>query len=635
MSIEAWLPEPVRSRYAVKLLAVSLVITAVIVAGGTLIAGQVADRVTAEQLDAVEANAELEAESLARWFEGEQESIRLLSSHQGIVPANPNRTETTLRNERDRASSELVSLHVVNRPTTQPSNGTTEQIIASTDNVTGEPLAATGIDWGQTAFGDEVAFQFDSTASTLVSWVYLDNGNMSVAIASPTPAGDHVLIGEYHPSERVASSADAIEGTSTVVLGGVSGYVMFEKDSPNEFRPYKGDAINTEVEFRIENRYDQFEPISGASLDTTEVRGYHSVPSEGVNWVVVKEVPRSTALAVTNQVQGNLAGLIGLTFAGFLIISGMIHYGPITSIRRVAGQAEAIAAGDLTVDIPDENRVDEVGQLQTSLRQTKTYIETITEQARKIAQREFDDDALDDSVPGPVGAAMANMRADLERFIAERKQREQRLEVFNRLLRHNLRNRLDVIKSHAERLADQTDGEDAEIVLSEADRLAAIGARARRIDQLMARDPTPASVDLTTVVSDLLSDIDADAVTVTTDLPSTATLRTDAEILRTALSSPLENAAQYADSAVTVSITAIDEGYEVVISDDGPGIPASELASLAAETETHLQHGRGLGLWQLKWAVEALDGDLSFETDDGTTISITLTDLDTETDAAE
>ncbi|ERH01035.1 MAG: hypothetical protein J07HN6_02667 [Halonotius sp. J07HN6] len=44
-------------------------------AGGTLIAGQVADRVTAEQIDAVEANAELEAESLACWFEGEQESI--------------------------------------------------------------------------------------------------------------------------------------------------------------------------------------------------------------------------------------------------------------------------------------------------------------------------------------------------------------------------------------------------------------------------------------------------------------------------------------------------------------------------------------------------------------------------------
>ena len=166
-----------------------------------------------------------------------------------------------------------------------------------------EPLATTQIDWGETVTGEEVTFQFNSTADTLVSWVYLDHGNMSVAIASPTQDGDHVLIGEYHPSTRVAAAADATEGTSTVVLGGVSGYVMFETNSPNEFRPYKGESTVTEVESRIEDRQNQFAPLSGAELDDTEMRGYHSVPSDGVNWVVIKEVPRSTALVVTDQIQ--------------------------------------------------------------------------------------------------------------------------------------------------------------------------------------------------------------------------------------------------------------------------------------------------------------------------------------------
>ena len=82
-----YLPEGFRSRYALKLLAVSLLIVAVIVAGGTVIAYQVSDRVTEEQLQSIEANAELEAESLARWFEGEQESIRLLSAHNGVNPS--------------------------------------------------------------------------------------------------------------------------------------------------------------------------------------------------------------------------------------------------------------------------------------------------------------------------------------------------------------------------------------------------------------------------------------------------------------------------------------------------------------------------------------------------------------------
>jgi HAMP domain. len=337
------------------------------------------------------------------------------------------------------SSDELVSLHVVERATKQPSNGTTERIVSSTDDIENTELAATNIDWGQNADGEEVLFRFDGTEDVLVSWVYLDRGNMSVAIASPTRDGDHVLIGEYHPSTRVVKTADAFDGANTVVLGGVSAYVMFEKNSPNEFRPYKSDATVTEVESRIDARENQFARISGSELDETEVRGYHSVPSEGVNWVVVKEVPRSSALAVTDQIQSRLTGLIGLMFTGFLLLGGMIHYGPIRSIRRLSRQADAVASGDLTVEIEDDNRVDEVGQLQESLLRTKLYIETITEQAEKIARRKFDHETLDEDIPGPVGEAMVAMRDDLERFIIESEHRQQRLEVFNRVLRHNLR----------------------------------------------------------------------------------------------------------------------------------------------------------------------------------------------------
>ncbi|MFT4881607.1 MAG: hypothetical protein ACI9HI_001614, partial [Salinirussus sp.] len=31
--------------------------------------------------------------------------------------------------------------------------------------------------------------------------------------------------------------------------------------------------------------------------------------------------------------------------------------------------------------------------------------------------------------------------------------------------------------------------------------------------------------------------------------------------------------------------------------------------------------------WQLKWGVKKLDGEIAFQTDDGTTIGITLDDL--------
>jgi len=64
----------------------------------------------------------------------------------------------------------------------------------------------------------------------------------------------------------------------------------------------------------------------------------------------------------------------------------------------------------------------------------------------------------------------------------------------------------------------------------------------------------------------------------------------------------------------------------VVISDDGPGIPVAELNALDRGTEDPLKHTTGLGLWQLKWAVMTLNGDVSFETDNGTTVRIDIPD---------
>jgi signal transduction histidine kinase len=45
---------------------------------------------------------------------------------------------------------------------------------------------------------------------------------------------------------------------------------------------------------------------------------------------------------------------------------------------------------------------------------------------------------------------------------------------------------------------------------------------------------------------------------------------------------------------------------------------------IEAQTETRLQHGRGLGLWQLRWCVDNFDGALSFDTEAGTTVRITV-----------
>ena len=212
--------------------------------------------------------------------------------------------------------------------------------------------------------------------------------------------------------------------------------------------------------------------------------------------------------------------------------------------------------------------------------------------------------------------------------ITERKHREQRLEVFNRILRHNLRNQLDVIRSHAEVLAEQEPDSHAERITAAVDELAAIGARARNTDRIISMDDTRSEVNLSETLREVVATMEGDwgDVAVTTELPRNAPLTTNEQAVQIAVESALENAIEHAESGVTVALEEWAEGYVVTVADDGPGIPEEALVPIETGTETHLRHGRGLGLWQLRWSVDALNGELSFDTTEGTTVRITVPD---------
>lgn len=613
MSLRSRLLEPVRSRYALKLLGVSLLIVLLITALTTVTVFQVSDRVRDNQLQSVETSAELEARALGQWINGKQQVVRTLSNHEGLTPVSSNRTQATLTAELNALSPETVSLSVVERSPGTDSNGTTEPIVASTNTrFVGQPLSVTDVNWKPT-----VGFNFEDTDDVILSLVYTDGNETLVALASPMPDGEHVLVAEYQTSVRAERFTSTTNGTNTIVVGGFTAYVLFDENESNGIVPYEGDRANTTIGRTILES-DPTTDIHGAVLTDTEVKGYHSVPGEKVDWVVVKEVPRSNALAVTNRVQRDLWLVVGIVLSGFLLIGAVVHLGPIRSIKRLSRQANAIAEGDLGVDINHGNRTDEVGEVRSAFANTKSYIETISDQAEALSRQAFDEDVLDADVPGRVGTSVATMRRDLQQFLT-------RLEVLNRLLRHNLRNQLDVINSHAETLDDT---EHREAILAATETLAALGSRARHIDYILSKDPQPTTVDLPDQVESVLDDLEVDDATVSIASADDATVVTDAEILTTVLRSPLENAVEYADSSVRVSIEPTDSGCAIEISDDGPGIPASELEPVTTEQENPLRHSRGLGLWELKWGVDKLDGRLSFTLDDGTRVAIQLPDLD-------
>jgi signal transduction histidine kinase len=221
--------------------------------------------------------------------------------------------------------------------------------------------------------------------------------------------------------------------------------------------------------------------------------------------------------------------------------------------------------------------------------------------------------------------------------VTEARRREQRLAVLNRVLRHNLRNDLNVVQGYLDTAAGRVDDDEVDDLLAAAEAsaidLMELGEKAREIERAMgARDrrhPVAVRELLDATAADLRAD--GPAGTVRIDVPDDIRVRANELLLRGVFENLVENGLEHSDSeapVVEVTFGGLDGDRATFrVRDDGPGIPDHELDALAAEEETALEHGSGLGLWFVAWAAAALGGEVTFDTDPGgTTAVVTLPD---------
>jgi signal transduction histidine kinase len=212
------------------------------------------------------------------------------------------------------------------------------------------------------------------------------------------------------------------------------------------------------------------------------------------------------------------------------------------------------------------------------------------------------------------------------RDVTDRHTYQQRLKVANRVLRHDLRNRMNVITGWADELAGH-ESEDVRVagerITATADELIELGEQVRLLVETADYAGRPAeSVDLGAHVGPLVDHVrDAHPeATVETERPGeTTVLVPHPRLLTISVESLLENAVEHNDADrpwVKVTVEPASETGDYVllrIADDGPGIPEAELAALREGSETPLKHGSGLGLWLVHWTVTASGGTVSFE----------------------
>jgi signal transduction histidine kinase len=255
----------------------------------------------------------------------------------------------------------------------------------------------------------------------------------------------------------------------------------------------------------------------------------------------------------------------------------------------------------------------------------------------RLAERQWN---LDISLTG--GDEWDSIERRFNEVSAELERQTRQLSVLDRVLRHNLRNDMTVIKGHAELIRDTATGDAkayADTVVSKTDQLLDRVDKQRELTKLFA---DPHSVDVLDLVPVIRSSVEhvrkrhpnAD---VSVSIPESMPVRATSNV-GMAVEELLCNAATHSDrDAPHIDVQLRAAGGQAVlrIADDGSGIPEMERRVLTGERAIEpLYHGTGLGLWLVKTIVSQSKGELAFDENDprGSVVTIRL-DGDVTADA--
>jgi len=216
--------------------------------------------------------------------------------------------------------------------------------------------------------------------------------------------------------------------------------------------------------------------------------------------------------------------------------------------------------------------------------------------------------------------------------ITSERRRQQRIQVLNRILRHNLRNDLNAAKGYVGVMADG--GSETDIyqhkVETILDDLVTIGKKAQSTEKVLNAEPLSDSpTQLGVLVQDAIDSVrsEYDSVSVTGSVPASITVHINSTVIGLVIEELIENAVRHTNSEIIISYDV--NSTTLIVADHGPGIPEHETTTLDRDKETDLQHGSGIGLWLVKWGVERFGGTVVFDTDEtGTQVQVIFpTDL--------
>ena len=217
--------------------------------------------------------------------------------------------------------------------------------------------------------------------------------------------------------------------------------------------------------------------------------------------------------------------------------------------------------------------------------------------------------------------------AAIETDITEKQLTDQILDVLNRILRHNVRTAVNVIEGYTDLLESGVDGAEERAAIrtirERATALKDISERTATLRSLLADDAELSSLELselTTLVDGYRAEYDDAEIDLTIEVADDIAIQ-DGGALQIAFEEIIENAVAHSDHEhphieITLTRSSTDTTLDIMIADDGPGIPTQEWEIIKDGTETPLRHANSIGLWLIYWSVTALGGSVQLSDND-------------------
>ncbi|WP_281195472.1 PAS domain S-box protein [Halorubrum sp. F4] len=240
------------------------------------------------------------------------------------------------------------------------------------------------------------------------------------------------------------------------------------------------------------------------------------------------------------------------------------------------------------------------------------------------------------------------------RDVTDSENRSRQLRVVDRVLQHNLRNALTVIRGRAKQLLDREAGtttgtdvadlaEPASAIVSRADDLLTTSEKAHHITEVLSDPADTEPVDVGETVDQLVAATTAEfpAATVSASTPAEGEAVASAtEWIDRAIEELLHNALVHHDRdrpSVEVSVETTAETVVIEVTDDGPGLDGMNRDVLeTGRAVDALYHGSGLGLWLVYWVLQQSGGSATVADADprGTVVTVTLPRRDVRADGS-